>query len=166
MLTTCNKYEDGPFISLRSAKKRVIGEYELEKYFVDGADSSSVIQSLINDYGYTYHFGDYFDRNTSIATYCNNNDSCKRFFGSWYFIDSAKKMRIYGNPGASGWTFPFQTYEKKEWQILRLKRKEMWIAADIDGKNYELRFNKIKLCSKNHIIYSNILKLPPCLITT
>ena len=123
-----------------------MGEYELEKYFVNGEDSSDVILSIMGDCDYTYLFTENLHNRTSIVTDCNTflSDTCERFFGLWYFADRGKKITITGYSSASGWTFPFQTFEETEWQILRLKSKEMWIAADINGSTLELRFKKIK----------------------
>ena len=43
ILLGCKKYEEGPALSLRSEENRLLGLKQIEKYTVDGVDSTSSI---------------------------------------------------------------------------------------------------------------------------
>jgi len=40
ILGSCKKYEEGPGISLRTKKARVVGEWKTEKLFIDGVEDT------------------------------------------------------------------------------------------------------------------------------
>jgi hypothetical protein len=46
LTTSCNKYEDGPKVSLLTKKMRLTGDWTLENYTSDGQDITSFVQTL------------------------------------------------------------------------------------------------------------------------
>ena len=47
---SCNKYEDGPKLSLRTRKARLINEWVVSKYIVDGTDQTAYFNSVAPNY--------------------------------------------------------------------------------------------------------------------
>ncbi|MFN0030991.1 MAG: hypothetical protein ACKVOR_02415 [Flavobacteriales bacterium] len=60
-LASCNKYEDGPGISLRSRRERVANTWQVENYKVNGSDLTSLVadytETFTKDYDYSYQWG-------------------------------------------------------------------------------------------------------------
>jgi hypothetical protein len=53
LICSCKKYEEGPCISFRSAKSRVLGYHTLTKFTVNGIDS---LQAMNDKFGLVFHF--------------------------------------------------------------------------------------------------------------
>ncbi len=109
-ITSSCKYEEGPFISLRSKKERVVNTWQIEKIIEDDGDEKS--GDDVPDTEYTYSDDD---------TY--KVDGNKR--GKWKFTNSQEEININFN-------YPRPA---KNWTILKLKEKEMWLKND-DGDEY------------------------------
>ena len=56
-VVSCGKFEEGPFFSFFSVKKRVEGKWKLDKYLMDGGDST---ESFLKGYTEEYDFKDDF----------------------------------------------------------------------------------------------------------
>jgi hypothetical protein len=101
-LTSCNKYEDGPGISLRTRTERVSNTWKVENYKVNGSDFTS----LLNDYRETF---------TKSGNYSYTWNSLNGT-GTWVFQNKDQEIRLTGNDNQSSRTFI----------ILKLEEKSFW----------------------------------------
>jgi hypothetical protein len=112
LTTSCKKYDEGPAISLRSKKARVVNKWKAEKVTENGKDVTSDYQ------GYTWEFKDdnkfYFNFSGGLA-----------ITGKWEFNNDKSKIIV---------TFDI-TNEKSELEILRLKEKSMWLKENSNDDN-------------------------------
>lgn len=139
LLTTCKKYEDGPWLSLRTAEKRICGEWTIENYYENGTDLTSDFEkSLI--YCSRYEF---INEELSATVPFNTVASgCKRADGTgwWYLTNENKNL---------SWTMglvdvPQHPLEmNSNWAILRLTNKEFWISTTFNGTEYEIHLKAI-----------------------
>lgn len=104
LATACEKYEEGPSLSLRSKKARVANEWKIT-YAYDYKDNVDVT----SDYtGETWEFskdGQFSEK--------ENGEVDKT--GTWDFLNDKEEVAI---------NFPADT---KKYKILRLKENEMWL---------------------------------------
>jgi hypothetical protein len=112
LTTSCKKYDEGPAISLRSKKARVVNKWKAEKVTENGKDVTSDYQ------GYTWEFKDdnklYFNISGGLA-----------ITGKWEFNNDKSKIIV---------TYDI-TNEKSELEILRLKEKSMWLKGNDKDDN-------------------------------
>ncbi len=118
LFQSCSKFTDGPLISLRTKKQRIVGEWKIE-YSVNlktnvkhSADYDAWIFSIKKDGSFTNTIY-YGDTETSIN-------------GSWIFIDNQIKLE---QTNKSGEIQEFYT-------ILRLTKKEFWIKNKVEEIHY------------------------------
>ncbi len=142
LLSNCRRYPDGPDFTLRSVKKRLWGTFELEKYMVNGIDSTDFLPPCKDLYpvDYATHNGKYcyrFKSNYGIAGLDG--------FGH-YSIHGDKDeyiMLTYTNSvGNKNFFNPFQP-EDGLFEIRKLTNKEFWIREDFKGNRYEIHLKKI-----------------------
>ena len=130
LLTGC-KYEDGPWVSIRSAKNRVFGSKRIESYIVNGIDSTFLFDSLYagTDYEDKGMFFDLHDANDNLwIPYCAP--------GVWVFPDQ-KNFYIYlAFPGCNGREF----WRWQEWRVTRLTQKDLWLESERPNEQASLRF--------------------------
>ncbi len=113
--TSC-KYEEGPAVSLRTKKARVVGEWVIEKTI----ESDGEIDTDWDGFEITYN-----DDGTGVQTYTYTfggvtTTSTDNF--SWEFTDSKKNIKTTDEDG-----------DAIESKILKLKNDEMWIEDLDDG---------------------------------
>lgn len=120
--TGCKKYDDGPLISLRFKKARLVNTWKIEKIIKNGQQ-----QSLSNDNKNSrYQFskdGTFTLRNTSTSV---------SYTGTWVFTDSKEKLKVIYSMGKLSINY--------EYTILRLKKKELWLKQDDDGDTIETHY--------------------------
>ncbi len=129
-VTGCGKYDEGPSISLRTKKARVVGEWEIEKIMRNGVDitsdyrifAASEVMTLKKDDSYTLAI-----TNTSLAGGGTDSES-----GTWAFASDKEKFTTSVTDNNVTTTF---TYD-----ILRLTNKEFW-TKEVDGSDtYEYHY--------------------------
>ncbi len=118
VLTGCKKYEEGPSLSLRTKKARLVGEYSIAKYTYNGADQTDFLKALFGD-AYQLHF----EKDGTYHIHGNFPDD-----GTWKFNDD--KTNILLTSSKSGATQ--QTLE-----ILKLENKEIWYKHTTSGGDIE-----------------------------
>lgn len=133
------KYEEGPDISFRTACDRVEGDWVIESFTVDGADSLSDLLSKFSLTGnccdfYNFHESDNND-DLFISGYVNGFEA---YTGKWDLHDDNKYLTF-------SWEFGPEPYGPfflgVKWRIIRLANKEMWLeTVFINHKNYEVKF--------------------------
>ena len=109
VLPACKKYEDGPTISLRSKKSRVVNKWAVDKVFNDGVDITATYLSY--QQGFRIEFK---DDGTFLQSWLQGNVNVN-FTGDWKF-NSDKTGLILTENGVD-----------TEVTILRLKNDELWI---------------------------------------
>ena len=107
MFIGCSKYEDGPAFSLLTKKARITNTWKIEKYVYDNGTSTTDVDegkmTLNKDMSANVSFG---TGGISLA-------------GTWEFINDKEGIRI---------TFTiFNSTSTKDYTILRLKSKELWV---------------------------------------
>ena len=121
LLTSCNKYEDGPGVSLKARKSRVANTWIIDKAYNDGDDITSKYDQyelyLSTDGDATivanYSFGDLnFEFETD---------------GTWSFLSNDEELELdFENNSAD-----------RVYQILRLKSNELWLREK--GEDLEIQ---------------------------
>ena len=130
------KFEEGPLISFRSAKKRIAGDWSFEKYFENGEDKSTL---LLNDTAYTGFFFSNYEykllelkgknnhRDAQVGSYSLKKDLLRLSFS----VDSINHLQ-YGHD----FLYPFFTTLDTviELKVLRLTNRELKIESNLNGK--------------------------------
>lgn len=133
-LTTCSKYEDG-CISLRSAFQRAINTWEVEKFSVDGIDSTEYLKNKtkwVDQNGFTFYCFFSFSENSEIESYCFN--------GAWQFNNDDKNLITYLNQTSNKPAYFLATDTNINWEILKLCDEEMRLKTTFNNKVYETHF--------------------------
>lgn len=147
-MCSCKKYEEGPSFSLKTVKARLSGEWQIEKYTVNGIDSTELIW---NDYRYCSTLG------INSLTFAKKSVNYKTFYISGKYLYSyggSGKINLINNKNYIVFTFNYlpknTTYptclsEKNiEWKIIKLYDKAMSLEALIEPNKYRLDFIKKK----------------------
>jgi hypothetical protein len=110
----CKKYDDGPTISLRSKKARVVGKWVTDKWIIDKTDFTSFLnidrRVEFTDDG-IYHYQEYSASDQLVTD----------LQGSWAFRQE-KEQLLLGLPSGSDSTMVYEL-----WDIMRLKNKKLWL---------------------------------------
>lgn len=101
-MQSCNKYEDGPFFSLRSRAERVANTWKIENYKINGNDYTSLTSGYTETYSKDGNF-----------SYSWGNISGT---GTWSFQNKDKEIKIVGTSNMADMTL----------FILKLEEKEFW----------------------------------------
>lgn len=119
ILPSCNKYEEGPMFSLASAKSRVVNKWKIEKVYSNSSDVTSYFQLLYPNYSIEMKSDDSY-----VITYTADTAEV----GSW----------TLDNPKENIMTTPSGSVLTTTWNILRLKKDEMWVKyTDWGNTNWE-----------------------------
>lgn len=139
----CKKYEEGPWLSLRSAKNRLYGDYTLVQYTVNDEDSLSLYNDSLCD---TLKF--IFDTNLDLDVcyiYGNRNDGkISSLVWYWNLKDKNTSLVISYSNCSSG-TGPFSDKVKPEWKILRLTTRQIKMKTIYNNKEYTIMLESIIL---------------------
>jgi len=104
--TSCKKYEEGPVLSLRSKKARVVNKWKAEKVTENGKDVTADYRDI------TWEFK---DDNKFVITVSGSGGLSITLNGTWEFNNDKTKIITILNG------------ERTESEILRLKEKSLWI---------------------------------------
>ena len=125
IIAGCKKFEDGPCFSLRSVKNRITGTWKVDKFYIDGADSTDEFNSKL---GCEIEFSrDAYQTTNYIRTiYLKNCNNGKTLKGLWSFFNKENELHIYFTEtldftNAIG---PLGSDKDAFWTILRLTNKE------------------------------------------
>jgi hypothetical protein len=138
-LTDCKKYPEGPRISLTSKVKRVLGNYRVESFLIDGADSTSQLTCL------KYSFYRSKEHQLLKSLECTGVGIGE---ADWKFENHHKELYISVELGKMSKTpFPgnacMQLCSVLSWEIQRLTEKEMWLKVESGGREYYVKFKRI-----------------------
>lgn len=137
-LTACSKYEDGPWLSFRTAEARICGKWTIENYYEDGANR---LEDFEREplYCAEYEFTDVNYGSEFIYTIILSGCKGPAQSGWWSLNDKNRNLSLtlglYDNP-----QHPLETHST--WRILRLTKKEFWIETTFNGKTYEIHFKE------------------------
>jgi hypothetical protein len=110
----CNKYDNGPSVSFRSKKARVVGKWNTERWMIDkyylSTDQDTDRRAEFTDIGVYY----YHERNPITHAVIDLK-------GTWDFRQN-KEQLILGLPDGTNSAMNYQL-----WDIKRLKNKELWL---------------------------------------
>jgi hypothetical protein len=102
IVQSCQKYEDGPMISLTSRTSRISNQWKIDNYKVNGTDYTSLVSSYTETFSksgaYSYSW-----------TLLNGE-------GTWAFQNNDKEVKLTGNGDQTSRTL----------FILKLEEKELW----------------------------------------
>jgi hypothetical protein len=116
VLPACKKYEEGPVISLRSKKARVVNVWKVDAVYSSGVN-------ITNDYLQTHvdQKTEFRDNGEFIETYKDNLGVVRTINGTWAFDSGKEKLNIT----VIGITLSYD--------IIRLKEKEMWLKITLSA---------------------------------
>lgn len=124
----CNKYEEGPFISLRSAEKRIAGDYQVDKYLING-EIITLDELGITEYRVVYN------SDGTGTSYITINTALQETDFEWELDE--KKLSIRER-------FKGQNDEWSAWSdyktILKLTDSEFWIKDGNELESQEFHF--------------------------
>ncbi len=122
LLMACHKYENGPFISFRSVKNRVIGNWKLVEYSVNGENQ---LDSLVGDEDYLWEFKEDY-------TLIRDRGGDQPVNGVWEISEENDIIVTLKMVNVDGGGY---YYEKDTLDLTRLTNKEMW--AEYAGRIVE-----------------------------
>ena len=136
-LSECKKYPEGPLMSFKSKEKRVIGNYEVEAFLIDGADSTSQLTCI--NYSFYSNEGNHHVSSPICTTGGVSGED-------WNFENHHNNLLIYVFPVGKT-PFPITDsaappVSKISWTIQRLTNKQMWLKVEYGGKEYYIKFKK------------------------
>ena len=112
-MQSCQKYEDGPMLSLRTRTERVTNQWVVDNYKINGADYTSLLTS----------YNETFSKNGAYAY----DWSLFSGAGTWKFQQNDMEILLTGNDNQSSRTI----------FILKLEEKSFWYYYTKDGDKHE-----------------------------
>jgi hypothetical protein len=142
ILNACH-YEEGPFLTLHSAKK-IIAEkhWKIASFTANGADSMSYIYRyhLEGDWNFAPDNGpDYPPLSVTTNSYYyvgKWEGSSNKDISTLFNYSMANNTMIYG----SAFAFPNDWVMSNNWNIIKLKKNDLKLRASKNGISYEIEF--------------------------
>jgi len=122
LLSTCNKYPDGPGFSLATKKARVTRNWKIEKFFINGRDTSSVFGAFFlkihRDESYNFYY-----TSQVIGNYCEE--------GVWSLTDKKQGLKFdyKAQDQGNGFGCESPVAGTQNYEIRRLKSKQLWLRG-------------------------------------
>ncbi|MFM2224456.1 MAG: hypothetical protein RJA07_658 [Bacteroidota bacterium] len=133
-----HRYEDDNYYSLRNPGKRLLGNWKIVAFNVDGADSLADLFKRTNYADCT--FNSVYDKNYHVGKWTGCIDiwtypgyfsaDFKYYMWSDFFIHPVSTRNTNTQP------------DYKSFYIEKLYKSDWWISIDMDGKHYEIKFKK------------------------
>ena len=126
---SCQKYDDGPFFSLRSKKARVVNQWQAE---LVARNDIEVSERYLT---YTMDFTDSEEFAWSLRTTTDSTQTLS-VNGTWAFASTNEQIKL---------TFPSDPFGAQAGErliyldILRLKEDELWVKYLLEGDFYFVR---------------------------
>ena len=106
ILSGCGKYEEGPGISLRTKKARLVGNWQLEELEIEGTDFTADI----NRWEIEFRDDETFEQSVQIEGFGSSTVE-----GEWEFSNDKTEVEITYDDGT-----------KTDLNISKLMHKELW----------------------------------------
>ncbi len=140
---SCKKYDEGPWISLRSKESRMSGEWRnISKFMVNGYDSTAYFTNYK-----TAYFNFNVDWSGQLGVHCDEIPTKPTISlkGKWNWENNKGDISIefydsYGDliPPFS----PFAIDNSCIWEIKKLKKKEFYLETTDNGVHYRLELTR------------------------
>lgn len=145
LASACSKrYEEGPCLSFIKPENRISGLWYIGQYLRDGAaDESTAFRDTANVFRFSFY------RNPERAFFVSLSDTTGNVLAeSLIRSDDRYVYLTFGliaiedkiNLSAPLFRLIPALSHENEWQIVRLKRKEMWMITSHGGQLHEIRF--------------------------
>lgn len=124
---------------MRSAEKRIVGEWQVNSYTIDGVDSMVVITEV--GLQGIFDFGEYYNMIQASLAIDTKTPTLRHYFsGNWSFVNKYNEIRFYIVD--SSLSFDLKRIPlRSTWKILKLTyKKDLWLSLEEDGRRYELKF--------------------------
>jgi hypothetical protein len=146
---SCKKYPDGPCISLRSAKNRIVGTWKVDKLYINDIDSTDEFNSKL---GCEFEFTkDVLNPQGDACMFhlknCNNNAI---YQGFWYMVHENKNIvtNFFEDSTFINAIGPFGNDRTGYWTILKLTNKEMKLSTNSWYDNWNIAERKFEIIMK------------------
>ncbi|MCX6295116.1 MAG: hypothetical protein NTX97_03445 [Bacteroidetes bacterium] len=136
----CKKYPDGPLFSIYSPQVRILGEWDVNYFSVNGFDSTSYLKAQP-------FYARYYIRSSKLDNYSTffallNPGTGYNGQGYWMFLENKTKIYFHLDliyvPGNIG---PYCANDIT-WKIRRLKKDELWLETEYLNKVYFVKFSR------------------------
>lgn len=127
-LASCSKYDGGGNTN-RADKKISKHTWVIESYYYNGVDKTS--QLLITGFEETFNKGGSY-----VRTYTDASGDLKNETGNWSLDDKKMKIGLSG-PGSYELTAETSTVSASSYDIIRLKKDELWYSFENGGSKHE-----------------------------
>jgi len=130
-ITGCKKYDEGGLIS-KAEKRLTANTWKLDKYLRNGNDETS--QLLISDFTEAFSEG-----GTLTRSYTDKVGDAFSETGEWTFDNNKQQINITG-VGSIELTDQTSTVSTSDYNIIKLKKDELWYSYENGGDSHEFRF--------------------------
>jgi len=138
----CKKYDEGPWLSLRSAENRLYGAYTLTQYTVNGTDSLSLYNDSLGLI-FWFMYDDVNSIKLCIIDRSRKDGGWATLNWKWRFKNKNKVIDIESAGGSTNGTGPFGINKLPEWEILRLTNKEIKMKTNYNYKEYLIKLETL-----------------------
>jgi len=130
-ITGCKKYDEGGLIS-KAEKRLTANTWKLDKYLRNGNDETS--QLLISDFTEAFS-----ESGTLTRSYTDKVGDAFSETGEWTFDNNKQQINITG-VGSIELTDQTSTVSTSDYNIIKLKKDELWYSYENGGDSHEFRF--------------------------
>lgn len=127
-MTGCKKYDEGGLIG-KADKRLTANTWKLEKYLRNGNDETSSL--LISNFTEQFQ-----DGGTLIRNYIDKDGDPFSETGSWQFDNDKQQVNLKGVSSIE-LTDQTSTVSTSDYNILKLKKEELWYYYDNGGDRHE-----------------------------
>ncbi len=129
--TSCKKYENGGLVG-KAEKRLTANTWKLDKYLRNGNDATSTL--VISNFTEQFQEGGVLIRN-----YIDKDGDPFSETGSWQFDNDKEQVNLTG-VGSLELSDQNSTVSTSDYNIIKLKKKELWYTYDNGGDNHEFHF--------------------------
>jgi len=131
LLTECKKYPEGPSISFRTKKARIINSWKMSKYLENNVDLTTNFNSVFTNFSFVTSKDEEYKIIKTVSVFSTNLTTTE--IGSWNLASNKKTLNVTPISISAG-TLPSTT----SFQILKLYENEIWLRSiDSNGKIIE-----------------------------
>ena len=127
-MTGCKKYDEGGLMG-KADKRLTANTWKLEKYLRNGNDETSSL--LISNFTEQFQ-----DGGTLIRNYIDKDGDPFSETGSWQFDNDKQQVNLKGVSSIE-LTDQTSTVSTSDYNILKLKKEELWYYYDNGGDRHE-----------------------------
>lgn len=129
--TGCKKYDEGGLIS-KAEKRLTANAWKLDKYLRNGNDETSLL--LIGNLTESFS-----EDGTFVRDYTDQDSDAVNETGVWSFDDDKQQINLTG-VGSIELTEETSTVSTSDYNIIKLKKDELWYSYENGGDSHEFHF--------------------------